>query len=330
MKRLPCAALTALLLLPTHGAADAGRADDHAPIGVMADHRHDKGEWMFSYRAMLMTMAGNRDGTQGLAPDQLLRSGSGAYRVAPLEMTMTMHMLGVMHAPSDSITLMAMAPYYSSMRMDHATAMGGQFETAADGLGDLRFSALFPLAGDGTASLGIVAPTGRTSHRDLTPMGESVLPYPMQIGSGSWSATGSLTWNRQRASGSFGAQIRGLVRLDDNKHGYRREDRAEATAWGAWAPRPEFSLSLRAKYGAWSDIRGADPRFARALAGNLAPTVDPQLRGGQRLEAIVGLNVLLGRHRLGAEASLPLHQDLDGPQLETDHMLTFGWQYALE
>lgn len=330
MKNLPCAALAALLLLPAYGAADAGRADDHAPIGVMADHRHDKGEWMFSYRAMLMTMEGNRDGTNRRSTDQILRSGSGAYRVAPLEMTMTMHMLGVMHAPSDSITLMAMAPYYSSLKMDHATAMGGLFETSSDGLGDLRLSALFPMVGNGTASLGIVAPTGKTSHRDVTPMGESVLPYPMQIGSGSWSAAGSLTWNRQRVGGSFGAHIRGLVRLNDNKHGYRREDRLEVTAWGAWLPRPDLSLSLRAKYSAWSDIRGADPRFAGALAGAMVPTVDPHLRGGNRLEAIAGLNLVVGGHRLGAELSLPLHRDLDGPQLETDSVLTLGWQYAIE
>ena len=330
MKNLPCAALAALLLLPAYGAADSGRADDHAPIGVMADHRHDQGEWMFSYRAMMMTMAGNRDGTRGLSPEQLLRSGSGAYRVAPVEMTMTMHMLGVMHAPSDSITLMAMAPCYSSLKMDHVTAMGGQFETSADGLGDFGLSALLPMVGGGTASLGIIAPTGKTSHRGVTPMGESALPYPMQTGSGSWSATGSLTWNRQRAGGSFGAQIRGLVRLNNNQHDYRREDRVEATAWGAWAPRPALSLSLRAKYSAWGDVRGADSRFAGALAGNLVPTVDPQLRGGKRLAAIAGLNLMFGRHRLGAELSLPLHRDLDGPQLETDHILTFGWQYALE
>ena len=156
MKNLSCAALTALLLLPVPGATDAGRADDHAPIGVMADHRHDKGEWMFSYRAMLMTMQGNRDGTQGLSPDRILRSGSGAYRIAPLEMTMTMHMLGVMHAPSDAVTLMAMAPYYSALKMDHATAMGGQFETVSNGLGDLGLSALLPMPGNGAASLGIV------------------------------------------------------------------------------------------------------------------------------------------------------------------------------
>lgn len=39
------------------------RPDGHAPIGVMGDHTHKTGEWMFSYRYMQMHMDGNRDGT---------------------------------------------------------------------------------------------------------------------------------------------------------------------------------------------------------------------------------------------------------------------------
>ena len=35
---------------------DGGRADSHAPISVMGDHTHGKGEWMLSYRYMGMGM----------------------------------------------------------------------------------------------------------------------------------------------------------------------------------------------------------------------------------------------------------------------------------
>ena len=60
------------------------------------------------------------------------------------------------------------------------------------------------------------------------------------------------------------------------------------------------------------------------------PTANPNLRGGERLEAMAGMNLLLGGHRLGVEVSLPLFRNLDGPQLESDYALHFGWQYALE
>ena len=35
---------------------------NHAPIGVMGDHMHSKGEIMFSYRFMNMLMKGNLNG----------------------------------------------------------------------------------------------------------------------------------------------------------------------------------------------------------------------------------------------------------------------------
>ena len=107
--------------------ADATQPDDHAPIGVMADHQHQKGEWMISYRYMGMAMDGNRDGSDRLSRSEVLLNGTGDYRVAPTEMDMEMHMLGVMYAPSDKYTLMLMVPYLSS-EMDHITAMGANFQ----------------------------------------------------------------------------------------------------------------------------------------------------------------------------------------------------------
>jgi len=40
----------------------SGRADGHAPIGVMGDHQHEAGEWMVSFRYMRMAMEGNGTG----------------------------------------------------------------------------------------------------------------------------------------------------------------------------------------------------------------------------------------------------------------------------
>ena len=42
------------------------RADGHAPIGVMGEHRHKTGEVMLSYRFMHMDMEGYRSGTNRL------------------------------------------------------------------------------------------------------------------------------------------------------------------------------------------------------------------------------------------------------------------------
>ena len=77
------------------------------------------------------------------------------------------------------------------------------------------------------------------------------------------------------------------------------------------------------------EIEGRD-----ALIAAPVQTANPDLYGGERVDVGVGFN-LLGRsgvlkgQRLALEASTPIYQDLNGPQMETDWTLTIGWQYAL-
>ena len=62
----------------------------------------------------------------------------------------------------------------------------------------------------------------------------------------------------------------------------------------------------------------------------MAPTARTDLRGGQRIDGLLGLNYLHSAgHRLALELGMPIHQDLDGPQMETDYRVMVGWQYAL-
>ena len=330
MKRFStCAALAACLLLPVAAHGDsAQRPDDHAPIGVMGDHTHQAGEWMLSWRRMAMTMEGNRDGTDDLSTSEVLRSGTGAYMVAPTRMTMVMHMLGVMYAPSDSVTLMAMLPWVDN-EMDHVTAMGGRFSTDSGAMGDLKLAALIP-SGRHTWTLGLSVPTGDLDQRDTTPMGRSVLPYPMQIGSGTYDLT--LGWGHltTRPDDSFGAQIKGTFRLGENDEGYTKGHELGATAWYARRLSERLSVSLRGTWTVSGNYDGADPRYAMALANRVVATVDPDRRAGNRLEFGLGANLTLeGGHRLSLEAAAPVRQDLDGPQLQVDRVWTLGWQWAL-
>ncbi|MEO0773508.1 MAG: hypothetical protein AAFZ04_10040 [Pseudomonadota bacterium] len=52
----------------SHSGNEPLRADGHAPIGVMGDHRHATGEIMLSYRFMRMDMGGNQVGSSNLSP----------------------------------------------------------------------------------------------------------------------------------------------------------------------------------------------------------------------------------------------------------------------
>lgn len=67
----------------------------------------------------------------------------------------------------------------------------------------------------------------------------------------------------------------------------------------------------------------------------MTPTVREALRGGTRLDVPLGLNIhfpggALKGHRIAAEWHIPVYQNLNGPQLETDWLLTVGWQKSFE
>ncbi|MEO0882443.1 MAG: transporter [Pseudomonadota bacterium] len=355
MKRtFVCAALLAASLAPS-ARADGSTASDHAPIGVMVDHRHKKGEFMLSYRYMRMEMDGSRIGTNSVTPEEIVTTVPNVFfgtpgqpptlRVVPTDMTMDMHMFGGMYGLTDRLTLMAMTSYVRN-EMDHTTFAGpmgtdvlGTFTTSSDGIGDTSVGAIFGLDNGQkdhrqiNLNFAVSIPTGRIGFEDevLTPMGTMPtlrLPYPMQIGSGTFDLKPGLTARDRYGDISIGGQIMGTIRLGDNSSDYTRGNIGELTTWVAYEPRPWVSLSGRLLGRTVGRIDGFDPLIVAPVQ-----TANPDFQGGETLEALFGVN-LLGQtgvvrgHRLAFEFGFPIVRDLNGPQLETDYMFTLGWQKA--
>ncbi len=315
----------------------ADRPDGHAPIQVMGDHTHSKGELMISYRYMLMNMNGNGEKTDELSNSQILRSGTGDYMVTPVEMPMEMHMLGAMYAFSDDLTVMAMIPYLNNS-MDHATAMGGSFTTESSGIGDISITALYNFYRKGNSRLhwhfGLSLPTGSIEERDDTPMGaNSLLPYPMQIGSGSYDFKPGLTYLTQNENLSFGSQVSATVRLTDNDNDYRKSNIYKNVSWLGYKVTDWFSPALSLTVSSWTDYSGRDRRYDMALNNDVVHTIDPDLKAGTRADLGIGLNFQgpdgpLHDLRLAVNYDLPIYQYVDGPQMLTESILTFGLQYT--
>lgn len=313
------------------------RPDGHAPIGVMGDHTHSAGEVMISYRSMAVGMTGSRDGTSPLDDSDIVAPTGYDFLITPTRMPMTMHMIGIMYAVSDRITLMGMVPV-SHMSMDHVTRAGGTFTTAMTGVGDVSVTALVDLARPGRqrvhANLGVRLPTGSVSKEAVTPASApnaARLPYPMQPGSGTFDVIPGLTWLIQSDDWSGGLQAHATLRTGTNDAQYRLGHRFQATGWVARRLNDRWSVSGRLESETWGDIDGADPMFDGAVANRMVPTVFTDLRGGSRLDVAGGANVFLkrrtpGQTRLGVEASFPVWQDLHGPQLETDFRVMAGLQ----
>ncbi len=317
------------------------RPDGHAPIGVMGDHTHGKGEFMFSYRFMYMAMEGSRIGSSSISDADVVSSEGKNFVITPTEMPMQMHMLGMMYAPTSRITLMAMLPILSSS-MDHLARNGNTFSTSSSGIGDVSIGGMWLFhKGESTrthANLSVRIPTGSIDAMDVTPASapnEAVLPYPMQLGSGTVDIEPGITELGQSGDWSYGAQGKYLLRFGENSAEYKIGNKLSLTAWGARKLSDLISASLRADFTSLGDIDGADARFAGAVENRMVPTVFSELRAGKRLDLILGTNIELPKTsvlkglRWALELGVPVYQNLDGPQLETDLVVTTGLQYAL-
>ncbi len=327
------------------------RSDSHAPIGVMGDHMHNKGEWMFSYRYMYMDMAGNRNGKNELSPEEIISSTANRFfgipgqpanlRIVPTKMSMEMHMFGGMYAPSDWLTLMLMT-MYTEKSMKHVTFNGagseriGTFDTKTKGIGDIKITGLIRLFDNGLHHLhinaGLSLPSGSNQKRDniLAPNGTSVnvrLPYPMQLGSGTLDALPGVSYTGGFNYFSWGAQHIGTFRLG-SKNGYSLGDKQNSTAWVSYQWRPWINTSTRLSYSHEGKIDGIDSNIVGPVQ-----TADPDNHGGDILSLHFGFNLagqsgLMRSHRLTFESDIPLYRNLNGPQMETDVTITLGWQYA--
>jgi hypothetical protein len=313
------------------------------PFGVMFDHTHPQGTWMAGYRYFYSTSSGLRQGTEDISEHDLFAQD---YTSAPVEMTMNMHMLEIMYSPTDWLTLMVM-PMYMDMEMTmrhggmhheeeghHAaeeshSAHGGKgsHKHSTSGWGDTNVSAIFRLWNGGHQSLlgtfGISIPTGSV---DLKGADGRFTHYMMQLGSGTWDFTPSITYLGHSGSVFWGAQYLAAIRLEgENESGYRMGDAHQGTAWAGVNLTDWVSLTGRVLYrheGKYSGHYNGPHNHASPpdLIGNY---------GSETLDLGVGLNFAVFKGaRLGVEALFPVYQNLDGIQLKRDFTLAAGLQYT--
>jgi len=298
----------------------------------MGDHVHHKGEVMFSYRFQHMEMGPNLDGTRKRTTSDVLRD----FPVAPFQMDMDMHMFGVMWGPFEDVTVTLMLPVIA-LEMDHQTRAGQKFTTRTSGIGDISAGALYRVYEDEMHSLhtnfSLSFPSGTIRAQDDTPASggqDVILPYPMQLGTGSLSVNPGFTYLGQTTSWSWGAQAMGEIQTFENNRDYQVGNAYNLTAWGARKWTSWLSTALRLDWSQRFNYDGADP----ALNPLVVPTADPKRRAGKRLDVGVSFNLYAPQGsfkglRFAMEALIPAFQDLDGPQLKVGYQLWAGIQYSL-
>jgi hypothetical protein len=315
----------------------------------MGDHTHAKGGWMLAYRYMHMEMDGMRHGNDRVSSSDVFAEG---YTVTPESMSMDMHMFGFMYAPSEKLTLMMMTNYtetemdhkiFSQMAANMINNGNREFTTRTSGIGDVKVGGLYRFYLEENrkahAGLSLSLPTGSIDKKDKTPaMGGGAnqqLPAPMQLGSGTYDLLPSLTYVQQFDSWSYGAQANAIIRLEsENDNDYRLGDVFGATTWAGYNLNEWISLSTGLNYTYTSKLQGNQEDVGTmGPNGKSVTTAYESNYGGERIDAIFGINLYmpsgaLKGQRIAADIRLPVWQDLNGYQLETDLMLTLGWQMA--
>lgn len=305
------------------------KASDHAPIGVMREHVHGKGEWMTSYRYMRMEMAGLQSQTSEVSQEDAINDSR--FNVSPRFMLMDKHVFGAMYGFSDKVTGAIMLPFISqSMSHNHTSTVVNHFRRGFQGFGDAQVSAIYQSAKTDTYEIlldgGVSLPLGTIAADD-----KGHLPYPMQLGSGTVDMLPGVTVKGKlpNPNQTWGSQLSAILRSGYNDQGYRLGNQYKATAWLANDYTPNLSGSFRLTYISQDSIIGEDDDIPTIVS----PAQDPSLQGGQRADFSVGVNYIIPKgflqgHRIAAEAGLPVYQYLNGPQLQTDYWYTVGWQLA--
>jgi hypothetical protein len=315
------------------------QATDASPLGVLISHGHPKGGWMFGYSYSGQTFRDNLSGTKKVSDESVFNQD---YAMSPQKMHMHMHMLMVMYGLTGRFSFMIMT-HYMSMKMDMTAfaqtmnmeggtmILNSPYMTAASsGLGDTKLYGLYKLInGKGSqvsASVGISFPTGKT---DLTGGSEYLnmrLPYMMQAGTGSVDFLPGITYLKTSPKIEWSAQCLAVIRTFSNDAAYHYGNEVTLNAWMAFKPCAAISASVRVEDWMGEKIQGADPLIFMMNE----PDADPENYGGHRINGYIGINYymnkgFLNQSKIGAELGMPVYQNLNGPQLAFQRVITVGF-----
>ena len=313
------------------GSWDRTRKDGIPPVALDHTQVVPRGQWRLEYRFQTQRFDGLRDGRDDLDEDDLF--GSSTYSVLPESMTWERHTLQGLYGVDDRWTLYLTVPFVSKS-IDNVTDSGDTFSQRASDFGDMEIGAIWA-AYEGERSLlradvGVSLPTGPFDAEDNDENGErAVLPYPMQIGSGSVTLIPGATWMVQMKRWTWGVQGRGRIYLHDNSDDWRVGDSFRLNLWASGAFTRSLVGSLRLEQNWWGDYHGQ----SSDLDPERNPLESPARQGGSRTDLLAGLSYDIGDgyehiNRFEVEFGVPIDEWLDGPQMSTEWLFTFGWRYA--
>ena len=337
-----------------------GKCGGNMPMNVPGGGIPETHEFRVKLQPMMMRMSGLRTGTSNtdinsvLGMPVMMGKATGKYMAAPESMDMRMLNLAVGYSFSDDFFAGVMAMYvdnrmpmrFSSM-MANTTGQSG-FTMQSKGYADTMLMAKYRLyADDGLIpsrelSLfgGLSIPTGSIDKRNTThPLAmrkKELLPYGMQLGSGTWDPSIGILYQRSTSPWWWGIDARYTARFGHNKRGYRLGNRTQVDGYLMYQPHYAFVLYGELN-GDWTGrihgeadeaLSGASGHATQGSATSpyMTPLWDPANSGKSQLFTTVGAQwqpVPLQIVDVGVQ--LPLWQRMNGLQLKEKWRVTLTW-----
>ncbi|WP_019026209.1 hypothetical protein [Colwellia piezophila] len=297
---------------------------------IFRAHIHNKNQWMFSYNYSVMHMEQMAQGKDKITSEQVLEN----YMATPTEMDMTMQMFHLMYAPSNNLTTM-IALHYMNKEMRHQTRMGGEFTTRSSGLGDIKLGINYKFyeydydvnSNYWYSLFNFTLPVGSIDKKAQTPGGFTTLPYPMQLGSGSYQTEIGLGFTSTFTDRAWGIVSSIQTTLTHNDADYHHGNLIQVDLWYKQALSDTFSFNILTQYYDQDRIYGEDAR----LNNMIVPTADVNNQGFRRVDLTLGVGWLLGelsatQQSMSIDYKKPIWQDVNGIQLRLNWNVSVNWQ----
>jgi hypothetical protein len=367
MRRNICFFLLAtafLMLQPGDARAYIGlccsKCGGNMPLNIPGGGVPETKEFRFKISPVFMRMEGLRDGTSSIDPNSLLGmpvmmgQPTGKFMAVPENMDMSMFNLALGYSFTDDFFAGVMGMYqinrmdmrFNAM-MQGTTGLAG-YTMESNGFRDTMLMTKYRLFTDDpliptsqmSLLLGLNLPTGSIDERNTThPLAmrqKELLPYGMQLGSGTFDPVLGLLYQGSSSPWWWGINGTYTGRWYDNDRDYRLGDHYRLDAYLMYQLRYDWVFEFQLN-GEWQGrIRGeADESrtgaSGHAVQGNpgspfMTPLWDTSNYGGTNLFATVGLQWQPApMHILNLQVGLPLYRNLNGPQLEKDWRIQFTW-----
>ena len=317
------------------------------PLNNMGGGIPQPKEFRFKLSQMIMEMGPLRDGTNDISNEEISGMANGnTYPALPTDMQMYMTMIGAAYSFSDDFAVMGMTSYIeNTMHMNLRD--GRDFTMTSGGMGDTTLlgkyraytnDSLVPTK-QVSVLFGLSLPSGsierKFSNHPAAAFNGTLLPFKMQLGSGTVDPIIGLTYQGSRDPFWWGFNTQLEAHIYDNDQGYRRADefRYDLYAMKQIHDRVVVHAQLNGSYeGKFSDeandgkLEGAGRNNVSPSGGLVSPLFDPDNYGGHKLHFGLGVQFQpMPLHIMELTASIPIHQDLNGPQMQDNWMVQFTY-----